>query len=745
MKRKIWNRLASLVLVLVVAAVLPMMTMTVSAASEVPQMVDIALVTYTDGTTQYLRNNDYLYKVTFTNLKGYTQVAFSYSPYGYLQLFSTEISYIVLRKDTNGTTAETSDLPTSQGSSCFYYTSSQNYANDKNKPIVIITCVALSEPVWSWASDNSSAQAVFTVNEANVCATVDASVTSSTVSASDCSEKDKTTYTATVTFNGQQYTDTKTVESAGIPHSLVYSASGNTVTETCENGCGHNLQATLQLKSGAELTYTGSAIQPMEIVYPAGWQGVQVQPQSTDYTNNIHASTAVCKVSYADGVILTNSFEIVAADIADATVSVSPTEEIYGGEKKPQTLQVYWNGAALTENIDYTLQWDKTPFEAADTYTATITGIGNFRGTNTARRVMHPATLTDVKVEQVGTLTYDGGKALTPVVAVTAKAANNQPVTFTYSKAQYGTYGSMPVFTVVGTYTVYFKASAPNHEDAFGSFVVFVKKAANQWETQPSIDDWTYGDAASTPVYKASFGTVSIQYSGTANDGSVWNSETAPTKAGSYTATFTVTDTENYSGLSLQVNFTVERANYDMSGAKWDYAHAFKHDGQLHSVWVDESSLPYGVQVSNYTGNTADEVGKYTANVSLSYDYDNYNRPDFDYLLEWEIKKDWSRSENAEKVKDVTPENVTPADKADLQSAKADLEKALNENGEIYTDDEKKAISDELKRIEDALKVLGVPETGDGCQVVLWTMLLSTGIMGMTWLLMDRKAKYAGK
>ena len=182
-----------------------------------------------------------------------------------------------------------------------------------------------------------------------------------------------------------------------------------------------------------------------------------------------------------------------------------------------------------------------------------------------------------------------------------------------------------------------------------------------------------------------------------------------------------------------------------MSGAKWDYTHAIKHDGQPHSVWVDESSLPYGVHVSNYTGNTADEVGKYTANVSLSYDYDNYNRPDFDYLLEWEIKKDWSRSENAEKVKDVTPENVTPKDKADLQSAKADLEKALNENGEIYTDDEKKAISDELKRIEDALKVLGVPETGDGCQVVLWTMLLSTGIMGMTWLLMDRKAKYAGK
>lgn len=61
---------------------------------------------------------------------------------------------------------------------------------------------------------------------------------------------------------------------------------------------------------------------------------------------------------------------------------------------------------------------------------------------------------------------------------------------------------------------------------------------------------------------------------------------------------------------------------------------------------------------------------------------------------------------NADKVEDVTADNVTPGDKTDLEKAKADLEKALKDNNGNYTAEEKKAIEDELKRIDDALKVI---------------------------------------
>ena len=64
-------------------------------------------------------------------------------------------------------------------------------------------------------------------------------------------------------------------------------------------------------------------------------------------------------------------------------------------------------------------------------------------------------------------------------------------------------------------------------------------------------------------------------------------------------------------------------------------------------------------------------------------------------------------TDNTEKVKDVTSENVTPENKTDLEKAKADLEKALDENGDNYTEDQKKAIEGEIKRIDDALAVIG--------------------------------------
>ena len=68
-------------------------------------------------------------------------------------------------------------------------------------------------------------------------------------------------------------------------------------------------------------------------------------------------------------------------------------------------------------------------------------------------------------------------------------------------------------------------------------------------------------------------------------------------------------------------------------------------------------------------------------------------------------------TENTEKVKDITAENVTPDDKSDLEKAKEDLEKALDNYTDNYTDEEKKAIKDDIDRIDKALKVIESVET----------------------------------
>lgn len=169
-----------------------------------------------------------------------------------------------------------------------------------------------------------------------------------------------------------------------------------------------------------------------------------------------------------------------------------------------------------------------------------------------------------------------------------------------------------------------------------------ITKATNKWMPEPTISGWTYGDTASTPNYKAKFGTVKVVYTGEANDGSDYNSETAPIKAGKYTATFTVTGNSNYSGLEKAVDFEIEKATYDMSGAKWDDTTTFNYDGTEKTVTV--TGLPDGVKVSGYTENKKTVVGNYTAKVTLSYDGNNYNTPVV-ADLPWSIVNTWQPTE----------------------------------------------------------------------------------------------------
>ena len=65
-----------------------------------------------------------------------------------------------------------------------------------------------------------------------------------------------------------------------------------------------------------------------------------------------------------------------------------------------------------------------------------------------------------------------------------------------------------------------------------------------------------------------------------------------------------------------------------------------------------------------------------------------------------------TETDNIDKVKDITSENVETKDKSDLEKAKDELEKALDDYKDNLTDDEKKDIQDEIDRIEKALEVI---------------------------------------
>lgn len=84
---------------------------------------------------------------------------------------------------------------------------------------VIITATGhtYNDPDWSWTDENVSATATFICTICDDEKVVDATITSETTD-STCAEKGNTTYTATITLAGKQYTDQKVVELALADH-----------------------------------------------------------------------------------------------------------------------------------------------------------------------------------------------------------------------------------------------------------------------------------------------------------------------------------------------------------------------------------------------------------------------------------------------------------------------------------------------------------------------------------------------
>ena len=138
--------------------------------------------------------------------------------------------------------------------------------------------------------------------------------------------------------------------------------------------------------------------------------------------------------------------------------------------------------------------------------------------------------------------------------------------------------------------------------------------------------------------------------------------------AGTYEAMAVVeaNDPENYeqpapvSGCWWQI----EKASYDMSGARWVYDGDLIYNGKEKRVRVD--GLPDGVKVEAYTGNKATEAGAYMAEVKLKYrDKNNYEEPVMPEC-KWRIEKkiidisnvSWDYEEGSLMVYDGQPKEV---------------------------------------------------------------------------------------
>ena len=111
----------------------------------------------------------------------------------------------------------------------------------------------------------------------------------------------------------------------------------------------------------------------------------------------------------------------------------------------------------------YEAEWTFTPAKDYEEY-ATVTGTVTIK--------VKPAKLT-VSVK-ASSMYYTGEEQIASIIA-SGESVDGTPVTFTYSTTENGIYTSeVPAFTDAGTYTVYYKAEAANHEPATGTFTVTI-------------------------------------------------------------------------------------------------------------------------------------------------------------------------------------------------------------------------------------------------------------------------------
>ena len=123
--------------------------------------------------------------------------------------------------------------------------------------------------------------------------------------------------------------------------------------------------------------------------------------------------------------------------------------------------------------------------------------------------------------------------------------------------------------TSVGTYPVELELTDSNNykweatDDAVLSLTFTISKTGNKWATVPQISGWTYGGIAATPNAAAQYGDYTVTYA--VKDSDTFTAD-VPTKAGNYTARFTVTDTADYAGLTETVDFVIVPKAVTVSG-----------------------------------------------------------------------------------------------------------------------------------------------------------------------------------
>ncbi len=252
---------------------------------------------------------------------------------------------------------------------------------------------------------------------------------------------------------------------------------------------------------------------------------------------------------------------------ASAGFSVRIDDWTYGETPNSYTISGGSGGSVTvtysgTTNAGVKYSSSKVPTEAGEyTIIVVMSASGNYSG-GTARD-----SFTIHRADAGAELTLAGwAYGETPnSYLLTPEFLRDEVIRAVYSD---GTYFSEAVPQDVGSYTL---TVTYGETDNYLGGEVSCKFSITRYDLglSVSIEGWTYGDEPNKPVVTgADIVGLTLSYTGTANDGTTWSSNTAPEKAGSYTLTVTVTKAGSYTGESASTDFVIARRL--LSAPAWD-------------------------------------------------------------------------------------------------------------------------------------------------------------------------------
>ena len=190
------------------------------------------------------------------------------------------------------------------------------------------------------------------------------------------------------------------------------------------------------------------------------------------------------------------------------------------------------------------------------------TYVGN-AGTHVHEAIFTPTDPINYESREIGVV-FEVGKKVVQVPIISAKTFNNEKQTATVANTDVYTFTTNNGGTNVGKYVVVvelidesnYRWAGKGDEKALNLDFEIVKNQANTWKINPAINSWTFGEEPSKTAGDTAFGELIVEYKLKSETDDSYTT-IKPSKAGTYIARFSVENTNDYNGLSTEIEFNI--------------------------------------------------------------------------------------------------------------------------------------------------------------------------------------------